>query len=63
MPRQPKYPGIEPEGAAPTLAKSGIAFVEALAARANPAAGLPADKAFIDGLYEDNELPKRKATA
>lgn len=42
---------LEREGAAPTLVEKGMAFVEALAARANPAAGKPADKAFIDGLY------------
>ena len=37
--------------AAPSLVEKGLAFARALEARSGP--GLPADKAFIDGLYED----------
>ena len=44
---------LEREGEAPTLVETGMAFVQALAARANAAAGKPADKAFIDSLYGD----------
>jgi antitoxin VapB len=35
----------------PSLVERGVAFVNALRERAEPAQGQPADKAFIDGLY------------
>lgn len=44
---------LEREGAEPSLVERGIAFARALRARGNPAAGAPADKAFIDSLYGD----------
>jgi antitoxin VapB len=42
---------LERERALPSLVEQGVDFCRALRSRANPAAGLPADKAFIDGLY------------
>ena len=33
------------------LVDLGVEFCRTLRARANPASGMPADKAFIDGLY------------
>jgi len=41
------------ERARPSLVEVGVAFTRALRARAAPAAGRPADKAFRDSLYED----------
>ena len=35
----------------PSLVERGVAFVEALRRRADPARTQPADKAFIDDLY------------
>jgi len=43
---------IEREQGTPSLVERGIAFSRALRARGNPAQGAPADKAFIDSLYE-----------
>ena len=37
----------------PSLAEKGLAFVRELHARLGEPKGLPADKAFIDSLYED----------
>lgn len=43
---------LERDGLAGSLVERGMAFTDALLARARPHAGLPADKAFIDELYE-----------
>ena len=45
---------LEREEKSPTLVETGMAFVRALHARANPERGEPADKAFIDSLYDDS---------
>jgi len=45
---------LEKVQAVPTIVERGMAFVRALHARYPPAKGLPADKAFIDSLYEDS---------
>jgi antitoxin VapB len=37
----------------PSLVEQDVAFVQALRAKARPQQGRPADKAFIDALYED----------
>lgn len=50
--RQALQHELEREGAAPTLVEQGVAFCRALRARANPERARPADKAFIDSLYE-----------
>ena len=42
---------LERERALPSLVDLGVEYCRALRSRANPARGLPADKAFIDGLY------------
>lgn len=42
---------LEREQDVPGLIDRGVAFTRALRARANPADGQPADKAFIDSLY------------
>ena len=49
--RQALMHELEREGALPSLVDLGVDFCRALRARANPAGGMPADKAFIDGLY------------
>jgi len=43
---------LEKVQASPTLVDRGVAFMRALQARAVPGAARPADKAFIDNLYE-----------
>ena len=43
---------LEREEAKPSLVEKGVAFVQALKARAQPSAGRAADKAFIDSLYD-----------
>lgn len=43
---------LENANAYPTLVERGIAFMRALQARAKPEAAKPADKSFIDSLYE-----------
>lgn len=40
------------EEAAPDLVEMGLAFARNLRARTSPDRGRPADKAFIDSLYE-----------
>ena len=49
--RQALLHELERERATPTLVDLGVDFCRALRARGNPAGGMPADKAFIDGLY------------
>jgi len=39
---------------APSLAEQGVAFAKALRSRSKSETGQPADKSFIDGLYESN---------
>lgn len=51
--RQALLHELEREGAIPSLVDVGVEFCRALRARANPAKVLPADKGFIDSLYED----------
>lgn len=41
------------EQAKPSLVEIGVAFARDLRARAGPAGGRPADKAFRDSLYDD----------
>jgi hypothetical protein len=38
-----------------SLAQLSMEFAEAVRARSNPAKGLPADKEFIDSLYEEED--------
>jgi len=38
----------------PSLVEVGMKFAREVRARSNPEKGLPADKAFIDSLYEDD---------
>lgn len=45
---------LDDEAAKPTLPEIAVNFCRDLRARANPAAGLLADKAFRDSLYEEN---------
>lgn len=45
---------VEREQQRPDLVEQTAEFVRRLQARANPEKGLPADKAFIDSLYEDD---------
>ena len=49
--RQALLHELERERATPTLVDLGVDFCRALRARGNPAGGMTADKAFIDGLY------------
>jgi antitoxin VapB len=51
--RQALLHELEREKAVPSLVERGVDFCRALREQANPAGGQPADKAFIDGLYED----------
>jgi antitoxin VapB len=43
---------LEREEAKPSLVEKGVAFVQALKARAQPSGTHTADKAFIDSLYD-----------
>ena len=43
---------LEREKAKPSLVQLGIDFCRELRAKGNPARGKPADKEFIDSLYE-----------
>lgn len=52
--RQALIHELEREGAEKSLVERGMAFVQALHRRADPARGKPADKAFIDSLYESD---------
>jgi antitoxin VapB len=45
---------LERSQASPTLVERGVAFARALRAKAVLEKARPADKAFIDGLYEDS---------
>ena len=51
--RQALQHELEREEAKPSLVEKGVAFVQALKARAQPSAARAADKAFIDSLYDD----------
>ncbi len=44
---------LERESAKPTLAEVSRAFAARLRAKGDPTKALPADKEFIDSLYED----------
>jgi antitoxin VapB len=44
---------LEREQAKPSLVEVGMRYAREVRARSNPEHGLPADKAFIDSLYED----------
>jgi antitoxin VapB len=44
---------LEREQARPSIVEVGIKFCRDLRARGKPERGKPADKAFIDSLYED----------
>lgn len=50
--RQALLHELEREGAIPSLVEQGVDFCRALRAKANSVAAKPADKAFIDSLYE-----------
>ncbi|MCK6451065.1 MAG: type II toxin-antitoxin system VapB family antitoxin [Alphaproteobacteria bacterium] len=43
---------LEREQGKPSLVEFGVAFCRALRTKGNPRKGKPADKAFIDSLYE-----------
>lgn len=43
---------LDREEAKPSLVETGVQFLRDLRAKANPARGKPADKAFRDSLYE-----------
>lgn len=43
---------LERVGARPSLVQQGVDFCRALRARGNPERAQPADRAFIDSLYE-----------
>jgi antitoxin VapB len=45
---------LEREKAKPSLVELTMQFAREVRARGNPEKGLPADKAFIDSLYEDD---------
>lgn len=45
---------LEREKARPSLVEIGMKYADEVRARSNPGKGLPADKAFIDSLYEDD---------
>jgi antitoxin VapB len=40
----------------PSLVEQGVAFAKALRSRSKIASGQPADKAFIDGLYDLSDV-------
>lgn len=44
---------LEREQGKPSLVEIGVAFCRDLRARGSPERGKPADKVFVDGLYED----------
>jgi antitoxin VapB len=50
--RQALQHELEREEAKPSLVEKGVAFVQALKARAQPSAARAADKAFVDSLYD-----------
>jgi antitoxin VapB len=50
--RQALQHELEREEGKPSLVDKGVAFAQALKARAQPAAARAADKAFIDSLYD-----------
>jgi antitoxin VapB len=50
--RQALQRELEREEGKPSLVEKGVAFVQALKTRAQPAAARAADKAFIDSLYD-----------
>lgn len=52
--RQALVHELEREGAAKSLVERGMAFVQTLHGRADPAKGKAADKPFIDSLYGDD---------
>lgn len=52
--RQALVNELERERAKPDLVALSAEFSRAFMARADPKRGLPADKAFIDSLYEDD---------
>jgi len=41
---------------APSLVEQGVAFAKALRSRSKIATSQPADKAFIDGLYDQSDV-------
>jgi antitoxin VapB len=45
---------LEREQGKPSLVEIGMKYAREVRARSNPEKGLPADKAFIDSLYEDD---------
>jgi len=45
---------LERETEKPSLVEIGMAYARQVRARGNPERGKPADKAFIDSLYEDD---------
>ena len=45
---------LDRELAKPSLVEQGLAFTRALRAKGRPERGLPADKEFIDSLYEND---------
>ena len=45
---------LEREKGKPSLVEIGMKYAREVRARSNPEKGLPADKAFIDSLYEDD---------
>jgi len=51
--RQALLNELEREGAVPSLVEQGMEFARKLKARGDPQKALPADKAFIDSLYEE----------
>jgi len=50
--RQALLHELERERAIPSLVEQGVEFCRTLRARGNPDKAIPADKAFIDALYE-----------
>ena len=50
--RQALLHELEREGGIPSLVEQGVDFCRALRAGGNPGKALPADKGFIDSLYE-----------
>ena len=52
--RQALLHELERERGKPSLVETGVAFCRALRAKGDAAAARPADKAFIDSLYEED---------
>lgn len=52
--RQALLGELERESARPDLVEQSAAFSQAFMAKRDPDRAAPADKAFIDGLYEDD---------